>query len=485
MKAEININLDNIAYNFEKIRASTSCQNIIPVLKANAYNIGIYNVVSTLLNIKNPQNKYFVFAPVEGIELRKMFPKLDRIFILGGIFKGEEEYFKNYNLTPVINNFEQLELCKKSKINEVVLQFDTGFNRSGVPSADAKKVRQFTDTYNIKVLLVMSHFCFANNIIKPINQKQISKFKKIISYFPEKTIEKSLSASDGILSFNLQDICDSYRPGLMLYGFYEGFKCAYSIYSVINSERDDIFLPLGIENGLTSEYGKSRNYIFVDEKKVYIKSIEKNRVILDTINKKLVGKKAEILGDNISMKAFEEMSGTDIRDIVARIISNCDKDSKNFKINTERKRIEVNFPVKIQAKKDNEFTSTLIEKRIVEEDGVVGYSATENVKKYDKLGVILGGYLDGIFRGISNKKCSVFVENKNRKLVECEIFARISMDQTIIKIPEKEFKNIEIGTKVIIFDKNHPVERFEKATGKSKEELFFYLDKSSRVKTFF
>ena len=56
------------------------------------------------------------------------------------------------------------------------------------------------------------------------------------------------------------------------------------------------------------------------------------------------------------------------------------------------------------------------------------------------------------------------------------------MDQTIIKIPKNEFDNINIGNKVVVFDNEHPVERFEKATSISKKELFFMCDKSKRIK---
>ena len=128
-----------------------------------------------------------------------------------------------------------------------------------------------------------------------------------------------------------------------------------------------------------------------------------------------------------------------------------------------------------------DFYSTIIEKRIVSKDGIVGYGATEKVKKGDKLAVFFGGYLDGLSRSISNKKCYVFVENKDKTFAKCEIFGKISMDQTIIKVNEKDYKDIKIGAKVIIFDKEHQIEQFEKATGKSRVELFFYLDKSNRV----
>ena len=47
------------------------------------------------------------------------------------------------------------------------------------------------------------------------------------------------------------------------------------------------------------------------------------------------------------------------------------------------------------------FYSTIIEKRVVAKDGIVGYGATEKVKNGDKLAVFFGGYLDGLSRSIS------------------------------------------------------------------------------------
>ncbi len=486
-KARIEINIDNIAYNFEKIRDITKYgDNVIPTLKGNAYNVGIYDIVKKLSGLETPQKKFFVFALKEGIELRKLFPELEKIFIFNGVLEGDEEYFKKYNLTPVINSFEQLERANKAGIDEIVLQFNTGMNRSGINLNEIEKIKKYADDNNLKVTMVMSHFCCADNENNPINQKQIENFKKITKYFPEENIIKGLSASDGIINFKLGNLCTTCRPGLALYGYYDELKPAYSIYSYIKYDGKNLYLPIGIANGFTSEYGDGSAYVLYNGVRIFINSIERDKIILDSNDKNLIDREVTILGDSISLKDFESMVGTDIRDIIARIISNSDKEPIEFPINVDRKRdIEDSskFRAAAIAKDGNyeSFTSTILEKRIVEEDGIVGYGATENVKKGDRLATFFGGYLDGLHRAISNKGCSVFVEDRNGNLVECEIFGRISMDQTIIKVPEKDYDNIEIGAKVIIFDREHPIERFEKATGKTKEELFFYIDKSSRV----
>lgn len=484
-KLNIKIDLNNLAFNFEKIKQHID--NVIPIVKANAYNIGAYSVVKKLLSIKNPQKDYFVFSLEEGIELKKFFPELRNIFILGGIYKNDEKYFKKYNLIPVINSFEQLQIANNSKIKDIALKFNSGINRSGFNINEVEKVKKYINENNINILIVLAHFSCADDKSNKNNIVEINNFKKVISYFPEKNILKSLQASDGILNFDLHDICNSCRPGLALYGYYNNFKPVCSITSYIDFDGINFFLPVGINNGFTTQYGNENNYILYNGVKIFIKSIDENKIILDTNDKNLINKTVIILGNSITYKDFENMCGTDIRDIIARLIANVDIDSKNFEINTERLKTDIdysNYKAKIITKNNNieAFYSTILEKRIVENDGIAGYSGTEKVKKGDTLATFFGGYADGISRSISNKKCTVFVENKNKKLIECEIFAKVSMDQTIIKIPKNEFDNINIGSKVVVFDKEHPVERFEKATSISKKELFFMCDKSKRIK---
>ncbi|HSQ98243.1 MAG TPA: alanine racemase [Rickettsiales bacterium] len=469
----IKFDYESLVYNFELLRNITGyVENTIPVVKANAYGVGANNIVKTLLNLKEPQKKYCVYSVDEGIELRKNFPQLE-IFVLGGILKGEEEYFKKYKLIPVVNSFNQLKLCQNNDIKDLALQFNTGLNRNGIQLKEISKVRKFIDENKIKVLMIVSHFACADDLGSPINQEQIINFEKIVKYFPEKNILRSISASDGVVNFELGELCNTCRVGLGLYGYYKGFKPIYSIYSIVKYEGKNLYMPIGINNGLMSEYKKG--YVFINNQKIKIKEILNGKTILESDDKNIENASIEILGENISMKEFGEMSGTDIRDIVARLISNVQEKQKNSE-NIYR----INATIK-----NNEFISfysTIIEKRIVEKDGIVGYGATENVKKGDKLATFAGGYLDGLPRCISGKKCFVYIKKIDGKYAKCEIFGKISMDQTIVKVDENDYRNIKIGAKVIIFDKEHSIKQFEKATGKSRNELFFYLSKSSRVK---
>ena len=470
---EINVNQANLVHNFELIRKITGYgKNVMPVLKANAYNIGVENVVEPLLKLKTPQKNYCVFALNEGINLRVKFPELDKIFVLSGIAKNEGKYFEKYKLIPVACSYQQLKICKKENVSKIGIKFNTGMNRSGIELKDLNKVRKFVDDNKIKVLMVMSHFCCANNIKSEVNEIQILNFEKIIKYFPEKNIIKSFQASNAIINFDLRYLCNACRPGLALYGYYKGFKPVCSIYSKICFDSKNFYMPFGLKNGMTSDY--KNGYVFIDGKKIKVISVLDDKVILDIQDKKYINKKVELFGKNISMREFEKMVGIYIGDIIARLFTSIHKKDKNIE---EFKKASAT----IKNGKFINFYSTIIEKRVVAKDGIVGYGATEKVKKGDKLAVFFGGFLDGLSISISNKKCYVFVEKKDKTFAKCEIFGIISMDQTIIKINEKDYKDIKIGAKVIIFDKEHSIEQFEKATGKSRVELFFYLDKSNRV----
>ena len=195
-KAKIELNLENLAYNFEKIREITGHGvNAIPVVKANAYDIGIYNVVDRLLRLDIPQTKYFVFALKEGIELRKMFPKLERIFVLNSIFDGDEKFFEQYSLTPVINNFEQLKLVSKTSIKDVVLQFNTGLNRNGFEVSQTKSVKEYIEKYYSDKVIGLDGKRASISFVSGLNNKIVSKdiYSEIIedrAITTEKKIQK-------------------------------------------------------------------------------------------------------------------------------------------------------------------------------------------------------------------------------------------------------------------------------------------------------
>ena len=494
-KINIEMHFDNLVSNFEKIRKLNN-ENVdvtdkaIPVVKANAYNFGAYDITKTFLSMKEPQTKFFVFSLEEGIELRKFFPSIERIFVIMGALDDDAELFKKYNLTPVVNSFYQLEVCKKHNIKDIVLQFNTGMNRNGFEVKELRKVKQICDSEKFNVLMVMSHFACSDNIASEVNTYQINEYRKVAEVFNDKKIIKSFPATFGILNFNtINGLVNSFRPGRLYYGFLpkEGYnKNLFSVYVYLSKDKEgNIILPFGKEDGI--DYGEQA-YILVENNKVYVKQVDSHKVILDTNDKALVGKKVYLIKNGMGYDEFKEQSKQDLLTFFGKIFKNCDKNKNLCNINATRQRAEKdnNFAPKAIFKKDEkgrytQYTTTLFEKREVGADGIVGYDATRAVKKGDKLGVIFNGHMDGFYQPMSNKHVFVYVENKNKQLIPCEFYGLISSDQAVIKIPDDEFDDIEYGAKVVVFDKNHPITLFEQVTGVSRDELFYGLDKTYRI----
>ncbi|GMO59037.1 MAG: hypothetical protein Ta2D_04790 [Rickettsiales bacterium] len=212
-------------------------------------------------------------------------------------------------------------------------------------------------------------------------------------------------------------------------------------------------LKAGLDDGLMSSWAKN-GYVLVNDKKVKIKNITDTETFLEDTD----GTEAIILNQQI-YPDFCDFCGTDGLEEVPRM------QAKKVNKNTEGQKI-------IQT--EDALYSQIMETRNITDDGFVGYGATRQVKKGDKLAVIAGGYLDGFYKKLSNSGAVAWVENTKGDFVPCEYYGKISMDQSIVKIND----DIKVGAKVIIYDKDHPI----KDIGISKKEMFYMLDKSERVR---
>jgi len=197
------------------------------VVKADSYGLGVDRIAPVLYEAGC--RDFFVAYLSEGMELRQFVGKDSRIFAIHGHFAGEESYFDEYDIIPVLNNREQiktwLEYNKKAGKNlPCALHFDTGMTRLGFSAED----REFlfsagTPLKKLNVALVMSHLSDGGDLGKKggKSSRQLDLFKKIkenvcalLGYKPL----FSLSASAGML-IGGDYIFDLVRPGACLYGF--------------------------------------------------------------------------------------------------------------------------------------------------------------------------------------------------------------------------------------------------------------------------
>lgn len=455
MDVKININLENLKYNYEKIREYTKLNGFcIPVVKANAYNFGSINVVNKLLNLDIPQRNYFVFCLDEGIELRNVFHnKLENIYVLSGNYEGEAKFFLDNNLTPVINNFQQLtdfykEVKRQNKtLINIILQFNTGLNRNGFEMSEINKIKKYLQNQNqLKIEMILSHFGCGDSINNCLTLQQLKNLNLLIKEFPY--IKKSFCATDA--TFNLKKYnYDCVRIGYGLYGAkinnYFNFKLkqVLTITALVKKDKNNFYTDFGLKNGLFRKFNRD-SFILINNKKYKYKKILKNKLIIDSkddINGKtalLVGK---INNDEIFINDFANFFNSNIQEMFVRLLANRNNKRTKYK-NCKSQLIIKNGDIKC-------YNSVITEIREIKADGWVGYDATKAVKNGDILATIFNGYADFLPRLLSNNY-TVLINVKN-KIVKLPIYGRISMDQFTVKIPKKYKKQIAIGNKVIVY----------------------------------
>ena len=218
MQAILNISLKDIKSNWVALN-NASNGKAAAVIKANSYGVGMIKVAKTLM--KAGCNYFYVANLNEGIQLRKEIKSKDiKIAIFEGFFKGSEETYVKYKLTPIINNLDQLVRLKKLiaqgyKI-KAILNIDTGMNRLGFSQSEISLLLSNKELLNfIEWDFIMSHLANAHQIKNKENFKQLDKILQFSKIIPN--IKLSLANSGGIL-LGSKFCLDQTRPGIGLYG---------------------------------------------------------------------------------------------------------------------------------------------------------------------------------------------------------------------------------------------------------------------------
>lgn len=213
----LTVNLQALTDNWRDLSARSGRARAGAVVKADAYGLGIEDCGTALYHAG--ARDFFVAAASEGATLRPYAPEA-RIFVLSGIWPGQESLFFDHDLVPVLASEEQLAFWM-SALSEhgaypCALQVDTGFNRLGLSVDEAIALAQdVSRPASFSPVLILSHLHSGDTVTAQSNQAQLSTFGEVSRAF--EGVEASLSASAGIFlgsDFHF----DLTRPGIALYG---------------------------------------------------------------------------------------------------------------------------------------------------------------------------------------------------------------------------------------------------------------------------
>ena len=213
MTLELHISLANLHNNLSFFRRITkNSTELSAVVKSNAYGLGITKLVPEIERFG--VRSFFTATISEAVKVRNCSQNSE-IFTLNGFDFLNAKTYKEFNITPVINNI--LELQKFIEIfdqtHKVAIQLNTGMNRLGL-----NKQAFFENLGLIKTLplnLILSHLACADDISSKENIRQKDVFNEICQVLPK--VRRSISASHGAL-LGTEFHFDLIRPGIGLYG---------------------------------------------------------------------------------------------------------------------------------------------------------------------------------------------------------------------------------------------------------------------------
>ena len=219
------VNLANLAYNFQQIKKSLAPRvKVMVCVKADAYGHGLIPVAKKLVSCGVD---YLGVASIdEGLSLRENRINVP-ILVLGMVLGKDIEPLFRYNLTPTVCTLElaaalnQLGRALGRKIN-VHIKVDTGMGRLGVLYEDAvaftKKIQRMKF---IHIAGLFTHFPLADSD-RDFTLYQINLLKQLIIKLNKKGIPIPLvhaANSMGVISYKSSHF-DIVRPGLAIYGLY-------------------------------------------------------------------------------------------------------------------------------------------------------------------------------------------------------------------------------------------------------------------------
>lgn len=210
--AALDIDLAAICENYRRLGAANPGAEAAAVVKCDAYGLGV-GAVSTALFQAVGCRAFFVAYAEEGVILRRVLGPDAAINVFNGPFAGAVEIFRDNNLTPALNSFEQAALWAAEMPGaDCILHVDTGMHRLGLDEADAARS---ASNRALNITMVMSHLACASEPSNPMNEAQHRAFSRIAALFPG--ARKSLASSGGAL-LSPDFAFDQVRIGVGLYG---------------------------------------------------------------------------------------------------------------------------------------------------------------------------------------------------------------------------------------------------------------------------
>lgn len=264
------INLDHLQHNIQVLQRSfPQVPFLCPMVKANAYGHGDVQLARFLetLGIRH----LGVCLIEEGLLLRNFGVKAE-ILVFRGFDREGAEKILQYNMTPVVTSWEQIDYLEAAATGPVGihLKFDTGMNRLGFRPEEAQKLfDRLWQNKKIRLKALVTHLFNGEDAMDPqgFSATQLRALHKVSELFKPFNIFCHALNSAGILSaMLLRDQGASadhpmflqnwgLRPGLLIYGYNPLVQKNFGDLKPVMSLKSHVATYRHLRSGETVSYG--------------------------------------------------------------------------------------------------------------------------------------------------------------------------------------------------------------------------------------
>ncbi|MBQ4137820.1 MAG: alanine racemase [Clostridia bacterium] len=220
------IDLAALVRNYRRIEKLSRGAKVIPVIKADAYGHGAIECMHAL---EDAGADFFAVATIaEAIELREACGYKSKILILGYTLDCDVDLLERYNITQTVFSLEYAraldDACARRGVGvlDVHIKLDTGMNRLGFDTKDAKNTAELINSVgslsHLSVKGMFTHFACADEYgsgLTDIQRKRYDEVKRELG--KNKPEICHICNSAGIIRQEIPAY-DAVRAGIILYG---------------------------------------------------------------------------------------------------------------------------------------------------------------------------------------------------------------------------------------------------------------------------
>ncbi len=342
---KVHVNYDNINKNIEIARQYNN-KNIIAVVKNDAYNLGLEQVVKTC--IKSSVNAFAIANLNEAKIVRNISSNLNKncdIIMLNPLFEEDLDTAYINNLHLIIENLEQVKMyenfLQENPLNnsgslQFHIKFNCGMNRFGFSLNELeafKSTIQENPLVSKNIVGLMTHFPQSDEEDLFIHDTQVDKFLNAFSYLKQSFNFKYIHSENTaafLLKYDKLNFCNYARLGILLYGYKPmkhslqlcptmflhnkivsirdvqgGDYLGYGENNKVTKDTKVAICPLGYGDGVIGERNKYPVYI---NGKMYniVNNISMSHTYIEVDENVKVGDLVEYYGNNIR---FDQING--------------------------------------------------------------------------------------------------------------------------------------------------------------------------------